>query len=185
MCNWLVASDCSRFNISSSTRGAQVWSMKVIAHSNVFPSIPLSTTFEQGCRVYFITCRQQCAFSIPDAKQMMIRRRGTERLKDGKNVSHFVISPCNNDLVHLQPKRVNSASRSIQSLPRLTFKTILHSCVASNNCCRFPISGSMTKCSLISSRDYQQPLPLDCSEIKTYRYYQSAYSQPLISNSSP
>ena len=32
----------------------------------------------------------------------------------------------------------------------LTFKTIRHNCVASRSCWRFPMRGSITKCSLIS-----------------------------------
>jgi hypothetical protein len=33
-----------------------------------------------------------------------------------------------------------------------TLSTILHNCVASNNCCLFEIKGSITKCSFISGR---------------------------------
>lgn len=43
---------------------------------------------------------------------------------------------------------------------RRTFSTILHSCVASNNCCRLEMRGSMTKCSRISTNERQSCQPV-------------------------
>ena len=63
-------------------------------------------------------------------------------------------------IVGVVQSKENVAANADNTHNTRTFRTILHSCVANNNCCLLEMRGSMTKCSRISTNERQSCQPV-------------------------